>query len=94
MDTIKELAEAYDLTLWSTIRTDKGNSYQYMDKLGINVMLNSWDNSFEFKWIIPNSIFNISCPTCSPYTNREHFDRMYQKFCLTVLTYSSTYNEL
>jgi hypothetical protein len=94
MDIIIELVGVYDLTQWSTIRNDRGNSYQYMDKLGINIIFNDWDNSFEFKWIIPNSIFNISCPNCSPYTNREHFDRMYQKFRLTVLTYSSTYNEL
>jgi hypothetical protein len=94
MDTIKELAEKYSLILWSTRKTDKGNSYQYMDKLGVNVMFNDWDNSFEFMWIIPKSIFNISCPNCSPYTNKEHFEKMYQKFCIIVLTYSSTYEGL
>lgn len=91
METRMELAEKYNLTLWSTCRTDKGNSYQYMDKLGINVMFNEWDNSFEFMWLIPHTIFNISCPNCSPYTNKEHFEKMYQKFCMTVFIYSSKY---
>jgi hypothetical protein len=81
---IKELANEFEFTLWSTINTEKGKSYQYMDSLGINIIFNEWDESFELKWLIPRSIFTIECPSCSPYSNKEHFQKIYLKFQRTI----------
>jgi hypothetical protein len=77
---LEELTKEFDLTCWSTCTTVNGKSYTYMDPLGINVIFNEWDQSFELKWMIPKSIFTIECPPCSPYTNIEHFRRIYLKF--------------
>lgn len=77
---MERLAEKFELTLWSTCSNTQGKSYIYMDPLGINIIFNDWDQSFEFKWMIPKSIFTIECPNCSPYTNEEHFTRLYLKF--------------
>ena len=81
---IEELAKEFELTLWSTANTEKGKSYQSMDPSGINIIFNEWDRSFELKWLIPKSIFTIECPSCSPYTNTEHFRKIYLKFWRTI----------
>ena len=90
---IKELANEFEFTLWSTINTEKGKSYQYMDSLGINIIFNEWDHSFELKYLIPRSIFTIECPSCSPYTNREHFQKIYLKFWKTIRVWNTSMPE-
>ena len=90
---LKELAKEFELTLWSTASTEKGKSYQYMDHIGINIIFNEWDQSFELKWLIPKSIFTIECPSCSPYTNEEHFKHIYLKFWRTIRAWNSNMPE-
>lgn len=79
-EIIEKLATKFNLTQWSVCSNSSGKYYVYMDPIGINVVFNEADNSFEFKWMIPQSIFVIECPSCSPYTNEEHFSRLYLKF--------------
>jgi hypothetical protein len=81
---LDELAKHFEFTLWSTANTEKGKAYQYMDPIGINIIFNEWDQIFELKWLIPKSIFTIECPSCSPYTNKEHFQKIYLKFWRTI----------
>ena len=90
---LEELAKEFDLTLWSTANTVNGKYYQYMDPIGINIIFNEWDQSFELKWLIPKSIFTIECPSCSPYTNKEHFQRTYLKFWRTIRAWNSNMPE-
>ena len=90
--TLEEIITNYGLTLWSTSTTEKGKSYQYMDYDGINVIINEWDKSFQFKWLVPKSIFTIECPTCSPYDYPNHFDKMYKIFVDTVTVYKCGLN--
>ena len=86
---LDEIAKEHRLQLWATMNGEKGKSYQYMEMTyGINVIFNEWDESYEIKWLIPKSIFTIECPSCSPYTNREHFDRMYVKFWKTIFRFN------
>lgn len=85
---LEELAKEFELTCWSTSNTAKGKSYTYMDKQGINVIFNEWDKSFEFKWLVPKSIFTIECPSCSPYDNKEHFTKMYTKFWKMIFSFN------
>ena len=85
---LDELAKEFNLTLWATMNTAKGKSYQYMDSQGINVIFNEWDQSFELKWMIPRSIFTIECPSCSPYTNKEHFNKIYGQFWKTIYSFN------
>ena len=85
---LDELANEHELTLWATSNGKNGKSYIYMSAHGINVVFNEWDQSFEFKWAIPRSIFTIECPSCSPYTNKEHFNRMYIKFWKTIFSFN------
>lgn len=85
--TLEDIINKYGLTLWSTATTAQGKSYQYMDYAGINVIINEWDKSFQLKWMIPESIFTIECPVCSPYDYPNHFDRTYKKFVNTVYIY-------
>lgn len=90
--TLVDLEVRYGLTLWSTAYTGNGRSYQYMDYNGINVIINEWDKSFQFKWMVPKSIFTIECPTCSPYDYPEHFDRTYKRFQEVVDVYKCGLN--
>ncbi len=85
--TLDELVEKYQLTLWSTCSTAKGKSHVYMDRFGVNVIINDWDKSFQLKWMVPRSIFTIECPECSPYDHPNHFDRMYKKFINVIAMY-------
>lgn len=73
----KELIEYYDFTIWAIINNEE---FQCMDEQGINININ-WDTKdFRFRYTVPKTIFTVECPKCSPFTNREHFDKMYQKF--------------
>jgi hypothetical protein len=85
----EELIKEFEFTLWSTATTEKGKSYHYMDSLGINIIFNEWDQSFELKWLIPRSIFTIECPSCSPYSNKEHFQKIYLKFQRTIRAWNT-----
>lgn len=90
---LDELAKQFELTLWCTANTEQGKSYQYMDPIGINIIFNEWDQSFELKWLIPKSIFTIECPSCSPYTNKEHFQKIYLKLWRTIRAWNSNMPE-
>lgn len=85
---LDEFAKEHDLTLWATSNSSHGTSYIYLNKHGINVVFHEWDQSFEFKWNVPRSIFTIECPTCSPYTNKEHFNKMYNKFERLIFSFN------
>lgn len=89
----EELAKEFELTLWSINSDVSGKSYQYMDSIGINVIFNEWDQSFELKRMIPKSIFTIECPKCSPYTNAEHFRKIYLKFWRTIRAWNGNMPE-
>ena len=91
---IEELAKEFDFTLWATFNRADGKSYQYMDALGINIIFNEADQSFELKWMIPRSIFTIECPSCSPYTNKEHFRKIYLKFWRTIRAFNVNMPEM
>ena len=90
--TLEELVEKYQLTMWCSCNTAKGKSYTYMDRFGVNVIINDWDKSFQLKWIVPRSIFTIECPECSPYDHPGHFDKMYQKFINVIAVYQNACN--
>jgi hypothetical protein len=81
---LDELAAQFEFTLWATMNTAQGKA----DPIGINVIFNEWDQSFELKWLIPKSIFTIECPSCSPYTNKEHFKKIYLKFWRTIRAFT------
>ena len=86
---INELAEEFQLTLWSTCSDQKNQkSYVFMDDLGINIIFNTSDQSFELKWMVPKSIFTMECPRCSPYSNKEHFKKIYLKFWRTIYAWN------
>jgi hypothetical protein len=85
---LNELAKEHELTLWATSSSEQGKSYIYLSNRGINVVFNDWDQSFEFKWAVPRSIFTIECPTCSPYTNKEHFNKMYNQFERLIFSFN------
>ena len=85
---LNEIAKEHELTLWATSNSEQGKSYIYLDNRGINVIFNEWDQSFEFKWMIPRSIFTIECPACSPYTNKEHFVKMYGQFERLIFSFN------
>lgn len=87
--TITQLTEKYKLTLWSTHKTSTGKEYHYLDDFGINIIINPETKEFSLRWMIPRSIFTIECPSCSPYDNEEHFDKIYNKFLQTVFRYKN-----
>ena len=76
-------AEQKGFKLWATI--DQGKKLQFMDKRGINLWVNLDEGSFEMGFLVPYSIFELHCPKCSPFGG-NHFDNMYQKFRMTVLS--------
>lgn len=81
---IEKLMEEYDtrFELWAIL--SGGQAYQFMDRSGINLQVYS-DGNFNFAYIIPGTIFQLTCPKCSPVTNQEHFMKMYRKFRKVVL---------
>ena len=81
-EEVKILAKERGLELWATY----GDKLQFMDRYGINITVMPETASFEMGWMVPNSIFIISCPSCSPFDNDEHFKGMYRKFKRTIWT--------
>ena len=86
----RELAEKRGFSLWATLG---GKKLQMMDRDGINLIVDPETQEFELAWVIPKSIFQISCPKCSPYTNEEHFNKMYRKFKQTIRIYKEAIEE-
>ena len=83
------LYDKYGFTQWATIMSGGKTYIQYIDNSGINLLVN-WDTGeFTMKWNIPQSIFTIECPECSPIINEEHFKKMYLRFREVVCTYKS-----
>ena len=82
-EEVKALAEKRGLELWATYGDGR---LQFMDRHGINITVKPETASFEMGWMVPKSIFVISCPPCSPFDNDEHFYKMYRKFKRTVWT--------
>ena len=80
-EEVKVLAEKRGFTLWATYGDGR---LQFMDRHGINITVMPETASFEMGWMVPKSIFIISCPPCSPFDNAEHFNKIYRKFKLTV----------
>lgn len=89
-EEIRELAEKRGFSLWATLG---GKKLQMMDRDGINLIVDPETQEFELAWVIPKSIFQISCPKCSPFTNEEHFDKMYRKFKQTIRIYKEAIEE-
>ena len=81
MKNIKDLATQRGFEQWAIIG---GRTSQFMDRWGINLFVNMETEGFEFAWGIPGTIFQITCPSCSPFSNEEHFKNMYIKFKRTV----------
>lgn len=86
----RELAEKRGFNLWATLG---GKKLQMMDRDGINLIVDPETQEFELAWVIPKSIFQISCPKCSPFTNEEHFNKMYRKFKQTIRIYKEAIEE-
>lgn len=84
---LEKLVEKYAWTLCYTSNSSKGTSYSYRDYNGINIIINEWDKRFKMRWSVPHSIFTIECPTCCPYDDQDHFDRIYKQFDAVVCTY-------
>lgn len=86
----RELAEKRGFSLWATLG---GKKLQMMDRDGINLIVDPETQEFELAWVIPKSIFQISCPKCSPFINEEHFNNMYRKFKQIVRIYKEAIGE-
>ena len=89
-EEIRELAEKRGFSLWATLG---GKKLQMMDRDGVNLIVDPETQEFELAWMIPKSIFQISCPKCSPFTNEEHFNKMYRKFKQTIRIYKEAIEE-
>lgn len=85
-EKIKELAQLRGFTLWARIGQ---NRLQFMDCHGINLFVDVDTKNFELQWLVPRSIFAIQCPSCSPFDNEEHFQKIYKKFCAVVQTFAN-----
>lgn len=81
---IVSMAELRGFTLWSTEQNNRGSVYHFMDQCGINLWVDH-EAHFRMEYLIPNSIFILSCPECSPFHNDNHFEKMYRKFKQEVL---------
>ena len=80
---MKALAKKRGLDLWATFGDGR---LQFMDNYGINFIINPQNDSFELSWMIPNTIFTINCPSCSPFSDDNHFHKFYRKFKRVVWT--------
>lgn len=84
-EQIKKLAADRGFIEFATIKTPKTCKIQFLDRVGINLIVNVDNKEFELVYNVPHSIFSLSCPTCSPFDNDEHFNRLYKKFRRIVI---------
>lgn len=78
------LYEKYGFVQWAIMNRGDSRVYQFMDEQGINLFVDFNTGEFYMKWNIPKTLFTIECPKCSPISNVEHFEKMYNKFKLYV----------
>lgn len=76
-DEIIELAKKRGFELWATLG---GVKLQFMDDRGINLFVNINSSDFELKYSVPDTIFQLICPPCSPFDHEAHFNSIYRKF--------------
>ena len=76
-DLAVEFARSKGFDHWATLG---GKELQFMDECGINLFIDPEKKTFRFAYLIPNSIFQLICPDCSPFYNEEHFNKIYRKF--------------
>lgn len=81
---IISLAKTRGFSLWSTENNIGNERYHFMDRLCINLWVDT-EGNFELKYLIPNSIFTFECPVCSPFDNEDHFKKIYRKFKFEVV---------
>ena len=81
-DEIISLARERGFDLYATLG---GTRLQFMDELGVNLLVTIENLEFELLYLVPTSIFRFVTPTCSPFDNEEHFNKMYRKFKREVI---------
>ena len=77
---IEKIAENNGFELWAVL--PGGKVYQFIDGMGVNLIvhLNEDNTEFELKTKVPSTIFEITCPKCSPFNDGAHFRTMLRKF--------------
>lgn len=80
-EEIKKAAGEYGFCLYAIINR---KSLQFLDPEGVNLFVDTEENSFHFEYMIPKSVFSVTCPECGPFIKdgecSGHFQKMYIRF--------------
>lgn len=52
---------------------------RHLDGMDITCTVNLVKETFRLGWSVPNSINRLETPECSPLSDDEHFNRLYDK---------------
>lgn len=63
--------------VWAVLNT---KMFQAIDRWGINLYVDWEEDIFSLGWNIPETIFNLSCPACSPFSSQAQFEKIYFRF--------------
>lgn len=80
-EAIKYYTEHYNWDLWATLPQTQGK--QYIDDIGINIILHQDSGDFELIYKVPYTVFKLDVRAGS-FNNIEHFNNMYVKFTSLV----------
>lgn len=93
---MKDLAELLDFmennhnfTLWSTNYNGDTKEYQFLSRdvekeRVINCIVNLEEKTFQFKFLIPYTVFTLNSGKFSPITDKTHFHKNYRRFMKQV----------
>ena len=73
----EQLIQKRGFRIWAIL----GNrEFQAMDADGINLFVDWEQDNFRLVWMVPRSIFQVTCPECGPFSWDKQFYRMYGRF--------------
>ena len=82
--------EEHHFELWATMKNGEDVAYQFVSSdyvdIGkkINCTVDLKDNTFEFRYAVPYTVFTLNSGKHSPITNEKHFYKTYRRFMRQV----------
>lgn len=76
--------------LWAVTTNPIGEpTFRYLSRDGnpdrvINCIVDLSDNTFQFKFLVPYTVFTLESGKFSPITNEKHFDKTLNRFMKQV----------
>lgn len=73
----EQLIQKRGFRIWAILGD---REFQAMDADGINLFVDWEQDNFRLVWMVPRSIFQVTCPECGSFFWDKQFYRMYGRF--------------